>query len=353
MTTVEILIIKLSAIGDVTHTLPALEALHHRFPESNITWLVEEKAQDIIQEHPYLKRVLVSKRKSWLNNFKSPSLWYTTVKDIKSFMRELRSQNYDMVIDFQGLLKSGMLVFLSRGKKKIGYDNAREMSSIFLNKKIPQYPMDCHAVDRNINLVKHLGVKPEKVTFTMFIGEEDKRRAEHHLSDNKINKNKRLVAINSQAGWATKIWSPLKLAKLSDMIIKDFDAQIIFTGGKDDNPSVENILFSMDHRAVNLAGKTTLKELAHILSISDLMITMDSGPMHIASAMGTPTVPLFGPTAPWRTGPYCNNSIIIRNQIPCSPCFKRKCDTMDCMNKISIDDVLGAVQKQFGRMRKQ
>jgi 3-deoxy-D-manno-octulosonic-acid transferase/heptosyltransferase-1 len=258
-----------------------------------------------------------------------------------------------MVIDFQGLLKSGMLVFLSRGKKKIGYDNAREMSSIFLNKKIPQYPMDCHAVDRNINLVKHLGVKPEKVTFTMFIGEEDKRRAEHHLSDNKINKNKRLVAINSQAGWATKIWSPLKLAKLSDMIIKDFDAQIIFTGGKDDNPSVENILFSMDHRAVNLAGKTTLKELAHILSISDLMITMDSGPMHIASAMGTPTVPLFGPTAPWRTGPYCNNAIIIRNQIPCSPCFKRKCDTMDCMNKISIDDVLGAVQKQFGRMRKQ
>ena len=349
MTTVEILIIKLSAIGDVTHTLPALEALHHRFPESNITWLVEEKAQDIIQEHPYLKRVLVSKRKTWLKNFKSPSLWYTTIKDIKSFTRELRSQNYDMVIDFQGLLKSGMLVFLSRGKKKIGYDKAREMSSIFLNKRITPYPIDGHAVERNMNLVKYLGVKSEKVSFTMCIGEEDKRRAEHHLSDNKINKNKRLVAISSQAGWATKIWNPLKLAKLSDRIIEDFDVQIIFTGVEDDKPSIENILFSMDHMPVNLAGKTTLKELAYILSLSDLMITMDSGPMHIASAMGTPTVALFGPTAPSRTGPYCNNAIIIRNRLHCSPCFKRKCDTMACMNEISIDDVLGAVQNQLGR----
>jgi len=349
---VEILIIKLSAIGDVTHTLPALEALHHRFPESTITWLIEEKSQDIIQGHPHLRRVLVSKRKTWLKNFKSPSLWYTTIKDINSFVRELRSKNYDMVIDFQGLLKSGMLVFLSRGKKKIGYEKAREMSSIFLNKRIPPYPMDCHAVERNINLVKYLGVKPEKVTFTVFIGEEDKRRAERYLSDNKINQNKRIVVISSQAGWATKIWNPLKLAKLSDKIIEDLDAQIIFTGGKDDNPSVENILNSMDHMAANLAGKTTLKELAHILSLSDLMITMDSGPMHVASSMGTPTVALFGPTAPWRTGPYCNNSIIIRNRLPCSPCFKRKCDTMDCMNKISIDDVLGAVQKQFDRMQK-
>ena len=106
----EILIVKLSAIGDVVHTLPALNVLHHGFPESKITWLVEEKAYDIIKDHPYLKKVILSKRKRWLKNLKEPSLWYLTLKEVIRFVRELRSQEYDLIIDFQGLLKRVMLI---------------------------------------------------------------------------------------------------------------------------------------------------------------------------------------------------------------------------------------------------
>ena len=111
----EILIVKLSAIGDVIHTLPALDALHRSFPESSITWLVEEKASAVVTEHPYLKEVIVSKRKRWLNDLKNPSRWYHTFKEIAVFIREVRSKEYDVVIDFQGLLKSGLLILLSRG----------------------------------------------------------------------------------------------------------------------------------------------------------------------------------------------------------------------------------------------
>jgi len=343
----EILIIKLSAIGDVIHTLPALDALYHRFPESNITWVVEEKASDIIKDNPYLKKVIVSKRKRWLKNVKKPSLWYPTLKEIINFIRELRSQEYDVVVDFQGLLKSAVLVFFSRGKRRIGYSKTREMSSLFLNERIPPYPLARHAVERNIDLVGYLGAKLDKVTFPIFIGEDDKKKVELLFSAHKFDKSRPLIAINSQATWETKRWVPLKMAKLSDRLIEIYDAQIIFTGGEDDYSSIENILSLIHHTAINASGKTSLKELAYLLSLSNLLITTDSGPMHIASAMGTPTVALFGPTAPWKTGPYCNNAIIIRNQLPCSPCFKRRCDSSACMEEISVEEVLEAVDKQL------
>lgn len=348
LSAMEILIVKLSAIGDVVHTLPALNALHHGFPGSRITWLVEEKAYDIIKDHPYLKKVIVSKRKRWLKNLKKPSLWYPTLKEVISFVRELRSREYDLVIDFQGLLKSGLLVFLSRSKRKAGYDRTREMSYVFLNERIPEYPKDQHAVERNTNLVKYLGAGVDGRTgFKIFIGEKDKRNIEFFLSTHKLKTSRPLIVINSQATWETKLWQPLKVAKLSDRLIENYGAQIVFTGGEDDYFPNEDILSLMKYTAVNYSGKTSLKELAYLLSLSDLMITMDSGPMHIASAVGTPTVALFGPTAPWRTGPYCNNAIVIRNQLSCSPCFKRRCDSRICMEGISVEEVLEAADKQI------
>jgi len=344
----EILIVKLSAIGDVVHTLPALNVLNHGFPESKITWLVEEKAYDIIKDHPYLKKVIVSKRKRWLKNLKKPSLWYFTLKEVISFVRELRSQEYDLIIDFQGLLKSGLLIFLSRGKRKAGYDKTRELSHLFLNEKVPAYPKDKHAVERNTNLVKYLGAGVDGRTgFKIFISEENKRNIELLFSANELKTSRPLIVINSQATWPTKLWQPLKVAKLSDRLKENYGAQIIFTGGEGDYFPNKDILSLMKYTAVNCSGKTSLKELAYLLSLSDLMITMDSGPMHIASAMGTPTVAIFGPTAPWRTGPYCNNAIVIRNQLSCSPCFKRICDSRICMEGISVEEVLEAVDKQI------
>ncbi len=343
----EILIVKLSAIGDVVHTLPVLDVLYHQFPESTINWVVEEKASDIIKDHPYLEKVIISKRKRWLKDLKKPSLWYPVLREIMGFIRELRAEKYDVGIDFQGLLKSGILVFLSRGKRKMGYSNAREMSSFFLNEKVPFYPLDKHAVERNINLVRYLGAKPDEINFPVIVAEEDRKKIDSFISAHGLSASKPLIAIHSQAGWATKRWNPLKMARFADKLVELYAAQIVFTGGSDENLSIEAIMSQMQHSSVNAAGETSLKELACLISLSRLMITVDSGPMHIASAMGTPTVVLFGPTAPWRTGPYCNNALIIRKQLSCSPCFKRECDSRTCMEEISIDEVLKAVDRQI------
>lgn len=377
----EILIIKLSAIGDVVHTLPALTTLHQRFPEANIAWLVEEEAGALLTHHPYLKRVIVFKRKRWLKNLKHVSRWYATAQDMVSFIKELRSTNYDLIIDFQGLLKSGVLVLLSRGSRKAGYDKTRELSYCFLNERVPADSMDNHAVERNNNLVKALvapvpgaGVSSLKTPHcvwqdenttvmkhplhyrhlghdgcTIAITEEEKKNVTRFLRDQQLSLDKRLVIVHTQARWDTKRWAPRKMAELSDRLIERYGAHIIFTGGKDDTPASEEIVTLMRHTAVNAAGKTTLKELACLLKHAKLMITTDSGPMHIAAAMGTPVVALFGPTAPWRTGPYTDNALTVSTHLPCSPCFKRRCDRGNtCMQGISVAAVLAAVDKQMG-----
>ena len=126
-----ILIVKLSAIGDVIHTLPALAGLRDLYPEAHITWVVEESASDLLKNHPYLDSLLISRRKQWSKDLRSGRLM-SAVKEIRSFLKTLRSRPYDLVIDFHGLFKSSMLVFLSRGKRKLGYDSLQELSGLFL-----------------------------------------------------------------------------------------------------------------------------------------------------------------------------------------------------------------------------
>jgi 3-deoxy-D-manno-octulosonic-acid transferase/heptosyltransferase-1 len=377
----EILIIKLSAIGDVVHTLPSLAALHQRFPEAHISWLVEEEASTLLTHHPYLKRVIVFERKRWLKNLKHVSRWYATVHAVVRFIKELRSTNYDLIIDFQGLLKSGVLVFLARGRRKAGYDKTRELSYCFLNERISPVSLDNHAVERNSRLVQALDTpssdySPEETCSShmprcvwqhadttvmrqphhyrhdgdqgspLAITEEEKKNVAALLRDHQLSLDTLLVTVHTQARWVTKRWTPRKIAELCDRLTEGYGAHIIFTGSKDDRTAIDEIVALMKHRAVNAAGKTTIKELAYLLKHAKLMITTDSG--HIAAAMGTPVVALFGPTAPWRTGPYSDKALIVSTHLTCSPCFKRKCDKGNtCMQEISVAAVLAAVDKQM------
>ena len=377
----EIVIIKLSAIGDVIHTLPALELLHRHFPESRITWVVEEKAAGIVSGHPSINKVIVSKRKQWIADLRMLSRWYPVFKEVRFFLRELRATNYDLVIDFQGLFKSAILVLLSRGVRKVGYDKTRELSYLVLTHKISSPPMDQHAVTRNIGLVNALcqlsseaqSPFPGAYTTTAFyaerahtktpslssmqhipdgfiiaIGEGDRRNVECLLQDVGIGELKPLVVVNAPAGWETKRWEMQKMAALSDRLIERYDAHLIYTGTSNDSPYINAILSFMEHPAVNAAGRTSLKELACLMKRADLLITTDSGPMHLASAMGTPLVAIFGPTAPWRTGPYSAHAQILRQHVPCGPCFKKKCSSMMCMHGIGVEDVIESVEKLMG-----
>ncbi len=348
----EILVVKLSAIGDVVHTLPALESIRAAYPESHITWLVEENAQDIIRGHPCLDYIIVSKRKRWMRGLLRRRTCLQTLGEIISFIKELRDRKYDLVIDFQGLFKSGILTILSGGKRRIGYDKTREFSYVFLNERIPPCDPDLHAVDRYLNLAGNLGGEVSGPGSLIPVAKKDVAYVKEFLGNNGIYGSHRIIAVHPGSGWATKLWDQEKFGPLCDRIIDAFDTRIIFTGDKNDRSMIEKITSEMRGKVFNSAGMLSLRELAHLLSLADLMITTDTGPMHIASAMDTPVVAIFGPTAPWRTGPYGEGHTVIRSDLACSPCFKKKCDTKRCMGEIAVDDVFSAVARKLAALER-
>ena len=154
--------------------------------------------------------------------------------------------------------------------------------------------------------------------------------------------------INPVARWRTKLWEERNFADLADRLVSGKKAVIIFTGSPDDRPVNDRILSQMHEHAHNWAGETTLKELAALAAASDLFITTDTGPMHLAAAAGARVLALFGPTAPWRTGPYGPSHLIVRAGTECSPCFQRECDKdVKCMAGITVEDVIKQLNDRF------
>jgi 3-deoxy-D-manno-octulosonic-acid transferase/heptosyltransferase-1 len=332
-----ILIVKLSSIGDVVHTLPVLPAIINKLPKAEIDWLVEEEASELITNHPLLNKVIIFYRKYWLKNL-SPLKIFQTFKEVKEFYNHLRKERYDLVIDFQGLFKSGILTFITKGKRKLGYDKTRELSHIFLNEKIPVYNIENHAVKRYLNLLRPLDIEIKKPEFLLPCLNGAEIYVDELFSEAGINLQKPIITISPGTKWESKTWTIEKISLLADRLIK-YGLQVIFTGSKNDISLVEIIISLMEEKPVNLCGKTTLKNLIVIFKKSDLVLTVDSGSMHIAAATQTPLVVLFGPTSPGRTGPYSPKSDIIQKNISCSPCFKRSCSHKSCLNEISVEEV--------------
>ena len=342
-----ILIVKLSAIGDVIHTLPALNAIRRHFQDASITWLIEEDAAPLVQGHDALDRILVSRRKRWMKALRSRSC-LSTIKEIYSFIKVLRDTHYDMILDFQALLKSGILIALARGRRKIGFGKGlehMEYSYIFLNERIPAVSMEHHALYRGLMLLNAIGIPTPDVEYNLPVSDHDREKVDDLLRQYGVVNPRRFVAINPVAKWESKLWSNRKFAELADRIAAQYDVGVVFTGSFDDRRTIHKIKADMGAPAVDLAGETTLKMLAALYAKADAVISTDTGPMHLAVAVGTPVVALFGPTAPWRTGPYGSGHQVVTAGEACAPCFKRHCQTYKCMDLISVDRVFNAVSE--------
>jgi heptosyltransferase-1 len=338
-----ILIIKLSAIGDVVQTLPALEAIKGVYPRSEITWVVEEAAAGILEGHPVIDRLLVSRRKSWTAMMKRPGTFAAGAGNVLRFLRELRETRYDIAIDFQGLLKSGILIGLARADRKIGFDRTREFSYLFLNERLPAYDIERHALERYLDIVRYLGARNPAPTCTLPVQAEIASIRSRLAAVNP--KARRIVVINPVARWKTKLWPERSFAELADALVAGKDALVIFSGSAADGEVIVRIVGLMKQKALNWTGETSLKELAALASLSDVFITTDTGPMHLAAAAGAKVVALFGPTAPWRTGPYGQLERVVRAGAACSPCFGRSCDKGTvCMEGITVQDVLAKIE---------
>lgn len=346
-----ILIIKLSAIGDVVHVLPSLEELRLLYPNAHITWLIEEDSQSLIRGHPLLDKVLVSRRKQWMKNLLKFARIRETLIELTVFMKDLRSRRYDLVIDFQRLFKSGIMVLFSGGKRKLGYKSFQEMSFLFYNETIFE-DMGKHAVDRYLDFLRYLGAETGKPKFNIPISYKDKKHIRDLFQTYHIQHDDLVISVSPIALWETKLWAEENFAHLCDRIIEEFNARVIFTGNRK-KEMITGIIAKMKYGAIDLSGKTNLRELACLYQNSDLVISTDSGPMHIAAAVQIPVVAIFGPTSYLRTGPYGEGHGIVNKNLPCSPCFKRKCKTGKCMKEITVHEVFEAVRSKLLKCLKQ
>lgn len=343
----KILIVKLSAIGDVIHTLPALNAIRKQFPDAHITWLVESAAAGIVMEHQSIDRVIISRRKELIPLLFSSSC-ISALHQIRAFIKELRDTKYDLVIDFQALLKSAAMVLLCRGRIKAGFDKGMdhaECSYLFYNKKIAPVNMEIHAIKRNMMFIESLGVYSDLIEYKLPLFQKQKSDIDQLLLDHGISMEDKIVCINPQGTWQTKLWSNFKFASLTDRLNSLFQIKIVFTGGASDRETVSEIISMTTTPCYNFCGLTKLSTLAELYQRAALVITTDTGPMHIATAAGADIVAIFGPTAPWRTGPYGNHRVLQSN-IECAPCFKRVCKKNNqCMEDISVEQLANSVEE--------
>ena len=337
-----ILIIKPSSLGDIIHSLPVLHSLRIRFPKAHLGWFIHERWANILSGHPDLNEIIP---------------WSFRWSGLPRLLKVFRGKKFDLAVDLQGLFRSGVISYLSGAKVRVGFKNGREGSTLFYTHPVavPINPM--HALDRYLLVAKSLGAAQTEPVCIIPISREDEQTVNQLLKNIGLLDTQHFVAVSPTARWWTKRWPIDRFAQLTDLI-QDSGFPVVLFGGESDIPEIQRLQALTRTSPLSVAGQTTLKQLAAFLKRSSLLITNDSGPMHLAAAVGTPVVALFGPTDPVRTGPYPHLSplimhTIIRKPVECSPCLSKRCRVGDhrCMATIDVTEVFERSRKILSQMK--
>lgn len=343
----KILVIKLSSLGDVILSTAALRAIRERFPQKSvpgassepgnykISFLIGEESKDILLRSPYVDELLVCDLKNKDKGL--GGLWLIG--------RILRKKNFDLVIDLQNSRASHILAYLSGCINRYGYQNKK--FSFLLNHTILDQKPPIDPVTHQFKILKMLGIDLLNNQLELWPSSEDEKAVDELLNAQWLSQAQKVVGINISASkrWSTKLW-PLEylICLCEELGLKDI--RVIITGTQEDQPLASMLINSLKNtKIINACGKTNINELAVLIRKCQVFISADSSPLHIAAAVGTPVVALFGPTDVRRHLPPGKNCIVISKPLPCSPCYKSKCRSKRCMVQISPDEVFAAVMK--------
>lgn len=333
-----ILIVKLSAIGDVIHALPVAQALKQRFPANKLTWVVEKPAYDLLTMNPHIDEILLFEKAKY-------KTWSGLVKYGPDLAKMLKAQHFDLVLDLQGLFKSAALAWLSGAPKRIGYCNMRELSWL-VSKPVCGVHKNSHVIERYLDVARELGCEVGEPQFCLRPSEQDVKEANEILAEAGVIPYVSCIVMAPGTNWQSKCWPTGYYADLAEELTKKYKYPIVLIGGPKDQERAKAIKAKTKAHMVNLIGKTNLKQLAGVLQRSKLFIGGDTGPMHLATAMGTRVVALFGPSDADRNGPFGDKHVVIRKNLTCSPCFKRDCPDLRCMEQITVSDVLDIIDQK-------
>lgn len=365
----KILISRLSAHGDVVQTLPLLVHLKTQNPSLFVGWVVEESAAPLLMNHPMIDRLHIFKRKQWLESFKRPSQWGQVRHEFQAFVQELKQECYSVGVDVQGLLKSAIVLWLAGIPRRIGYHQTRENASFFYTETIPHHDLrnpDIPTVAIFSEFARSLGYPtPTRQEAADLMGEsaplpyafvtpsaspETQARVAALLKP--IQGKHPLIAIAPETIWPAKHWiSDSWKTVLTHCARQGFS--VVFIGSEKGATQAEALMDSLDSEdrqrlnALNLAGQTTWEDMYEVFRHVDVLLGLDSAPLHIANAVGHPSiVGLYGPTGVRRTGPVGLQHRGLSTNLDCQPCFQRICPlgTHECMHQISPDAVINALE---------
>lgn len=333
-----ILFIKPSSLGDIVHALPTFAALRARYPKAQITWLVKQEWASLVERVEDLDRV------------------WPVHPGVTGWVGEapgLRREEFDLAVDLQGLFRSGAMAWLAGCPIRIGFTNAREGSPIFYTDRVVVPTQDMHAVDRYLLIAEALGALHQATPRFVFQDRKaDREAVSVLLKKHGLSADRPWIAFNVSARWPTKRWPLASFAAVADRLMADGLGPIAVIGGPADRNDALEVAGLMRRKPTVLTGETAPGLLPALLRTAAVMVTNDSGPMHVAAAVGTPVVALFGPTSPVRTGPYGRGHHVLQTRVACSPCFRRRCsnpDRLACLTGVTSEQVVEAVQRVFER----
>lgn len=346
----KIAIVKLSSFGDIIHALPVLCAIKKQIPGSQISWLVEAPYKELLENHPCLSDVIIVDTKAIRKGFTRLSKYDDLWKDIRTLRETLLEKKFDIAIDLQGLIKSGLVTYATGAKKRIGFypGACREsLSALFYNNWAHPEP-DFHIFDKNLSCIKNLGLETKEIEFKLTASQEDIAWARNWLESHNVlaDKGAPLVLISPGTRWETKKWPLENYISLVKSLL-DWNINVLLTGGAQEE-AVSREIGSKVSGNIILAIGYDLKKLMGLISISDLIIASDSGPLHLAGALGKKTLSFFGPSSPKRSGWRGGDHIVFYPAIPCGGCNKRTCADIKCMREIRGEEVIPAVLKALG-----
>lgn len=344
-----ILIIKLSSLGDICHALPSLTALRKLYPQARISWAVNKPFADLLIGHPLLDEVIVVDQKALTRGSLVSRYRY-----FRELRQQLQQRDFDLVLDLQGLFKSSVIALMTGCKTRYGYWEMREGSAL-ITKGIKGISANGHVVQRYLDVIRFLGsdvCEPEFVLPDITLQEQEIRSCLRSFDN--------YIVMAPATSWVSKEWAADNYIELGVRLVKA-GYQLVLVGGTADIAKSKHIRQRIQAAIPNeyqqwiadLTGETTLKQLMAVCRAARLYISGDTGPLHVAVTTGVPIIALYGPTMPHRTGPYMSKAlngnmkktVIISGKAECTPCRKRECSTRECMSSIGVDEVYDKVKQ--------
>lgn len=328
-----ILVVKLSAIGDVLMATPASRVLRNAFPDAYIAWIVEPKSADIVRDNPYLDEVIV---------WEHPKGLFGIFFNLFKLRGELRKRRFDVSVDLQGLLKSAAVGLFSGAGKRVGFTDAGECAHLLYTSKYRPEGENLNAQQRNLDPLRMIGVESTDTAMYMPVCDEDRQFADDFIKESGLD-GETIVGFCPATTWVNKHWTPEGWTEVADLLGERFGVKSVIFGSKADIPLAIRIREAAAHKPEIAAGRTTLKQAGALMERCHAVIGVDTGLLHMAVALDRPAVGLFG-ASQWRCFLKKDNFIWVAKDFSCSPCRRHPtCDNVDCMRAITGEDVINAV----------